>query len=379
MSGTIFSVCSTSAISALPAASKRCRKRTQEGAGEEGVTAKSRSMMNLVTRCRVGDSTVLVSIASENPGNTKSESQKVPLSSLNVQLTGTGKPATLASSSNSSEWNNDDKWSSQVRKSGEMSKTSTVRPVSDKLVIDIDMDSDTATESDLSLKSRSFTNRVNDRLRKMLNRAPEDSMQDIDKCSMTWEMFMSSTVEASVFKNTGRISAGATENSPCSENLNISSWSGRPRNVWNDIVSWQKRRLNNSTKYQLHALMTIISKKKNWNPWEICQKCVLKLFWDAYTWHVLQDPIFHGQWTNLHEQSPNGPKLVTNAYRSSKRSRYLVWWEDTTWKTLWRTFFWTNYPVWFIGWVSPYLADSKPSRKQRKPTCSVLWSSGRNS
>ena len=155
--------------------------------------------MNLVSRCRVRDSTVLASIASENPGNTKSESQKVPLSSLNVQLTGTGKPATLASSSNSSEWNNDDKWSSQVRKSGEMSKTSTVRPVSDKLVIDIDMDSDTATESDLSLKSRSFTNRVNDRLRKMLNRSPEDSMQDIDKCSMTWEMFMSSTVEASVF------------------------------------------------------------------------------------------------------------------------------------------------------------------------------------
>ena len=57
----------------------------------------------------------------------------------------------LASSSNSSEWNNDDKWSSQVRKSGAMSKTSTVKLVSDQLVIDIDMDSDTATESDLSL------------------------------------------------------------------------------------------------------------------------------------------------------------------------------------------------------------------------------------
>ena len=27
-----------------------------------------------------------------------------------------------------------------------------------------------------------------------------------------------------------------------------------PRNVWNDFVSWQTRRLNNSTKYQLHAL-----------------------------------------------------------------------------------------------------------------------------
>ena len=61
------------------------------------------------------------------------------------------------------------------------------------------MDSDTATESNLCLKSRSFLNRVNDRLRKMLNRSPEDSMQDIDKRSMIRGMFMSSTVEASVF------------------------------------------------------------------------------------------------------------------------------------------------------------------------------------
>ena len=56
-------------------------------------------------------------------------------------------------------------------------------------------------------------------------------------------------------------------------------WHGRvmPRNVWNDIVSWQTKRLNNSTKYQHHVLMTITSKKKNWNPWENCQKCILKI------------------------------------------------------------------------------------------------------
>ena len=48
------------------------------------------------------------------------------------------------------------------------------------------MDCDTAAESNLSLKSRSFLNRVNDRLRKMLNRSPEDAMQDIDKRSMIW-------------------------------------------------------------------------------------------------------------------------------------------------------------------------------------------------
>ena len=37
-----------------------------------------------------------------------------------------------------------------------------------------------------SLKSRSFLNRVNDRLRKMLDRSSEDAMQDIDKRSMIW-------------------------------------------------------------------------------------------------------------------------------------------------------------------------------------------------
>ena len=95
------------------------------------------------------------------------QSQEVPLSSLNVQQTGTGRPVLLASSSNSSEWKNDDKWSSQVRKSVEMSGSSTGRPMSNKLVVDIDVDTDTAAESDLSpLKSRSFLNRVNDRLTK---------------------------------------------------------------------------------------------------------------------------------------------------------------------------------------------------------------------
>ena len=125
-------------------------KRTQEDGGEERVTTKSKPMTNLVSRCCVRDPTVLASTASENPVNTKSESQNVPLSSLIVQ------------------------------------QTSTERPENDKLVIDIDIDSDTAAESDFSLKSCSFLNRVNDRLRKMLNRSPEDAMQDIDKRSMIW-------------------------------------------------------------------------------------------------------------------------------------------------------------------------------------------------
>ena len=39
-------------------------------------------------------------------------------------------------------------------------------------------------------------------------------------------------------------------------------WKVRQRNVWKDIVSWRTKGLNNSTKYPLHALMTVISKKK---------------------------------------------------------------------------------------------------------------------
>ena len=66
-------------------------KRTQEDAGEERVTAKSKPMMNLASRYRVRDPNVLVSIASESPVKTKSVSQNVPLSSLNVQQTSTEK------------------------------------------------------------------------------------------------------------------------------------------------------------------------------------------------------------------------------------------------------------------------------------------------
>ena len=60
------------------------------------------------------------------------------------------------------------------------------------------MDSDTVTESNLSLRSRSFLNRVNDRLRKILDHSSKDAMQDIGKRCIIWGMFMSSTLEASV-------------------------------------------------------------------------------------------------------------------------------------------------------------------------------------
>ena len=69
-----------------------------------------------------------------------------------------------------------------------MSRTSTVRPVDGKFV-----------KSTLSLRSRSSLNRLNDRVRKILDQFSKDTKKDIDKRSMIRRMFMSSTLEASVF------------------------------------------------------------------------------------------------------------------------------------------------------------------------------------
>ena len=92
------------------------------------------------------------------------------------------------------------------------------------------------------------------------------------------------------------------------------TWLVMQRSVWNDIVSWQIRRLSNSTQFLLHALMTTTSKKKKQNLLENYQIHALKLFWNTYSWQELDDLIFHGQWISLHDQSQNGPKPVTNVW-----------------------------------------------------------------
>ena len=166
-------------------------KRTQEDAGEERVTAKSKPMMKLVSRCSIRNPNVLASTASESLGKTRSESQ-IPLSSWNEQQPRTER---LMMGASSSDYSDDEKWSPQEWKSGEMFDARTERPVgrqqftqhTDKIVIDDDdIDSDTATESNLSLMSRSFLRRVNDRLRKILDHSSKDAMQDTDKSSLIW-------------------------------------------------------------------------------------------------------------------------------------------------------------------------------------------------
>ena len=185
-------------------------KRTQKDSGEESVTAKSKLMMNLVSRCSERNPDEHASTASQSPVKTRHESQ-LPLSSWNEQHLRTGRLVKDAYSSSYSEWNADENWSSQEWKSDEVMEVRTERPVdeqppilftqhSDRFVIDdYDMDSNTVTESDMSFKSRSFLHRVNDRVRKMPDQSSKDATQDSNKHSLIWRMFMSSTLEASVF------------------------------------------------------------------------------------------------------------------------------------------------------------------------------------
>ena len=54
-------------------------------------------------------------------------------------------------------------------------------------------------ELELSVESRSFSNRVNDQVRKRRKRSSMNVTEDGEKHSMIWEMFMSVTMESAVF------------------------------------------------------------------------------------------------------------------------------------------------------------------------------------
>ena len=82
-----------------------------------------------------------------------------------------------------------------------------------------------------------------------------------------------------------RISAGATEKLPFPRKIfvflhGLMTWLVMQRSVWSDIVSWQTRRLNNSTKYELHASMTIYFKEEELKSVgelsKVCSQIVLK-------------------------------------------------------------------------------------------------------
>ena len=195
-----FNISHFSSINSLEAMSKR----TQEESGEERVTAKSKPMMNLVSRCSERTPDVLPSIASESPGKSRHESQSPP--SLQIEkYDRTERPVVHAHSSSYSEWNIDKTWSSQEWKYDELMEDRTGRPVvnaqhTDQFIFENEETNSYAqAESELSLKSRSFLHRVNDQVRKRQKHSSKDATKDSDKHSVIWGMFMSSTLQASVF------------------------------------------------------------------------------------------------------------------------------------------------------------------------------------
>ena len=103
-------------------------KRTQKESGEERVTAKSKPMMNLVSRCSERTPDELPSTASESPVKTRHESQ-TPLSLQTGKHYRTGRPVVYAHSSSYSEWNVDETWSSLEWKSDELMDDRMERPV----------------------------------------------------------------------------------------------------------------------------------------------------------------------------------------------------------------------------------------------------------
>ena len=118
-----------------------------------------------------------------------------------------------------------------------------------------------------------------------------------------------------------RISAGAKENYTLelqgnlmqkSYRLGLSTWKVMPRNVWKDIANFRFKRLNNYTKSQHHAWMTIVLKK--WvsrrivcNLLQIVLKCL-------YLARIGRPDILLSV-NKLALRSQNGHTLATNAWR----------------------------------------------------------------
>ena len=121
MNGIIFCVCLTMCRFSSTNCLEAMSKRTQEDAGE----AKSKPMMNLVSRCSERTPDVLASTASESPEKTRYENQ-FPLSSRTEQHHRTGRPDVYAYSSSYSEWKVDRAWSSQEWTSDELMEDRTL-------------------------------------------------------------------------------------------------------------------------------------------------------------------------------------------------------------------------------------------------------------
>ena len=135
-------------------------KRTQKESSAERVTAKTRPMMSLIARAP----STLSSSASESPGKRSYESQS-PLSVQVEKCHRTEKPVVGPQGARAQQFIN----------------------------------GDDETELDFSLGSRSFLDGVNDQVQKRQKRSSMNVTEDGEKHSVIKRMFMSPTLQASVF------------------------------------------------------------------------------------------------------------------------------------------------------------------------------------
>ena len=71
------------------------------------------------------------------------------------------------------------------------------------------------------------------------------------------------------------------------------TWKVTQRNVYKDIANLRIKQLDNYTKAQRQAWMTINLKKKKMSQKETCLQFARKLFWNVSIWLVLEDLIFY--------------------------------------------------------------------------------------
>ena len=97
-------------------------------------------------------------------------------------------------------------------------------------------------------------------------------------------------------------------------------WHGRSCQEIGGTILWVGEQDNSTTLQSINSMpwRPSFQRRRIEIRWRSVQKYALKLFWNTYTWHMLDDTIFYGQWTNLHDQSQNGPRQATNNY-------HLVW------------------------------------------------------
>ena len=96
-----------------------------------------------------------------------------------------------------------------------------------------------------------------------------------------------------------RSSPGGTEKLPCSENLCISSWScdmeGHAKKCVERYCEFANRTTQPLYKVSTQCIDDHHFKEEELKSVEDLSKYVLKLFCNAYIWHVLEDLIFYGQ------------------------------------------------------------------------------------